>query len=75
MTVDTQNHIRDSITLAGTGLTGIAAWGDKISAIPGLPPTWPHYWPFILLGTLVLRAGSGMALRFYNIWYPPTSSK
>lgn len=74
MTIATQSHIRDTITLGATAFTGIGAWADKIGAIPGVPPNWAHYWPFVLIGTIAFRAAMAAALRVYNVWYPPEPS-
>lgn len=70
MTLATQNHIRDTITILGTVGSGLGALGDKVTAVPGIPPTVAHYWPFLLIGTMGFRTVMGFVLRIYNAWYP-----
>lgn len=74
MTVDTQNHIRDTFTIVIGSLGGVDAFAATIQPIAAINHQVAAAWPFVIAAAPIGRALLGIGFRIYNTWYPPSQT-
>lgn len=71
MTVTTQNHIRDTISIAIGLFASVDIWADKIAPLAAISPYVAHAYPFFIAAIPMIHSGLGIIFREYNVWDPP----